>query len=137
VVFAWSEIRAVRRVVKQLLVEMLQHYSSASICMWTLLVMEEHYTGFQHSTPFILDGPMQSALPPQYTSDIIVVPYCMTSIISTPSLPQKIVVISFLADNICLNFVGLFSECMCIHCFGYSLVQHSQMKPRFCHLLLV
>jgi hypothetical protein len=57
----------------------------------------------------------------QYTSDVIVVHYCMNSTISTPFLSQKIVAIIYLAD-ICLNFFGLFSECVCIHCFDCSLV---------------
>jgi hypothetical protein len=51
VVVVWSEIRAIRRVVKQLWVEMLQQYSNASSCMWTCIAMEEHFTGCQHSSP--------------------------------------------------------------------------------------
>jgi hypothetical protein len=45
----------------------------------------------------------------------------MNFTISTPFLSQKTVAISFLAD-ICLNFLGLFGECVCIHCFGYTFV---------------
>jgi hypothetical protein len=41
---AVSEIRAVRRVVKQLPVEMLQQCLSANSCLWMCIVMEEHYT---------------------------------------------------------------------------------------------
>jgi hypothetical protein len=48
----------------------------------------------------------------------------------------KTVAIGFLED-ICLNFFGLFGECVCIHCFDCSLVQHSQMKSWFHHLLLM
>jgi hypothetical protein len=40
----------------------------------------------------------------------------------TPLLSQKTVAISFLADNICLNFSGLSGECVCIRCSDYSLV---------------
>jgi hypothetical protein len=54
-----SEIRAVRRVVKQLLLEMLQQCSSASICMQMCIVMEEQYTKCQHSMPCVLNGPKQ------------------------------------------------------------------------------
>jgi hypothetical protein len=36
----------------------------------------------------------------QYTCDIIVVPFCMNSTISTPFLSQKIVAISFLAGRL-------------------------------------
>jgi hypothetical protein len=53
-VVARSEIRAVRRVVKQLPVEMLLQCSSASSCMRARSGMEEHYTGRQHSTSFVL-----------------------------------------------------------------------------------
>jgi hypothetical protein len=45
VVVAGSEVGAVRKVVKQLPVEMLQQYSSASRCMRTRSVMEELYIG--------------------------------------------------------------------------------------------
>jgi hypothetical protein len=37
---------------------MLQQCSSASSCMRTCIVMEEHYIGCQHSMPFILNGPV-------------------------------------------------------------------------------
>jgi hypothetical protein len=48
----------------------------------------------------------------------------MNSTISTPFLSQKTVAfLSYLAgDNICLNFIGLFGDCVCIHCFGCSFV---------------
>jgi hypothetical protein len=59
VVVAWSEIRALRTVVKQLPVEMLQQCSSASSCLWTLIVTQVHYTGSYYSTPFVLYGPTQ------------------------------------------------------------------------------
>jgi hypothetical protein len=61
VVVARSEIRAVRRVVRQLPVEMLQQCSSANSCMQTHIVMEEYYkyTACQHSMPFVLNGPTQ------------------------------------------------------------------------------
>jgi hypothetical protein len=59
-VVAKCEVRAVRRVVKQLPVEMLKQYSSAISCMRTRIVMEEHYSfnGCQHSTFLVLNGPM-------------------------------------------------------------------------------
>jgi hypothetical protein len=59
VVVTQSEIRAVRMMVKQLPVEMVQQCSRASSCMRTHFVMEKHYTRCQHSTPFVLFGPMQ------------------------------------------------------------------------------
>jgi hypothetical protein len=48
---ARSEIGVVRRVVKQLSVEMLQQLSSTSTCNRARIVMEEHYNVCQHSTP--------------------------------------------------------------------------------------
>jgi hypothetical protein len=61
-VVTWREIRTVRRMVKQLPVEMLQLCLSASSCMQTSIVMEERYPGGQHSMPFVLNGPMRSFL---------------------------------------------------------------------------
>jgi hypothetical protein len=58
VVVAWSKIRALRRVVKQLPVKMLQQCTSVNSFEWTCFVMEEHYTGCQHSTPFALNDCM-------------------------------------------------------------------------------
>jgi hypothetical protein len=58
----------------------------------------------------------------QHTSDVIMAPCCMNSAISTHFLSQKTVAISFLANNVCLNFFSLFGECVCIHCFDCSLV---------------
>jgi hypothetical protein len=36
----------------------------------------------------------------------------MNSTTGTPFLSQKTDAISFLADNVCLNFFGLFGECV-------------------------
>jgi len=58
----------------------------------------------------------------QYVSDVIVVPGSINSINSTPFLSQNTVAISFLFANDCLNFLGLFGECVCIHCRDCSLV---------------
>jgi hypothetical protein len=58
---------------------------------------------------------------PQYTSDVIAVPCCMNSTISTPFLSQKTAAINLLAD-VYLNFFGLSGECVRIHCFNCSLV---------------
>jgi hypothetical protein len=73
----------------------------------------------------------------QCTYDIIVVPCCMNSTISTPFLSHKSAGIKFLADNVCLNF----SACLENMCASTTLTalwfQHLQMKPRFHHLLLV
>jgi hypothetical protein len=54
---AWSEIRAVRRVVKQLPVETLQQCSSASSCVRTRIAMKERYTVCRQSTTSVLNGP--------------------------------------------------------------------------------
>jgi hypothetical protein len=50
------------------------------------------------------------------------VPCCMNSTKSTPSLSQETVAISFMPDNVCLNFSGLFGEYVWIYCFDCSLV---------------
>jgi hypothetical protein len=61
----------------------------------------------------------------------------MNSTISTPFLPQKTVAISLLADTICLNFFSLFGEVCAFTALIDSWFQHSQMKPRFHHLILI
>jgi hypothetical protein len=54
----------------------------------------------------VLNGPMQSFFSIlQCTSDIIVFPYCMNSIISTYLLSKKTAAISFPAD-VCLTFLA-------------------------------
>jgi hypothetical protein len=59
-----------------------------------------------------------------------VVPCWINSIISTPFLSQRTVAISFLADIICLNFLGLFGECVCTSTAVTTFwFQHSQVKP--------
>jgi hypothetical protein len=75
----------------------------------------------EHSTLFVLNGPMLFFSVSQYTSEVIVAPCCMNSTV-TPFLSQKTIVISFLIDGICLNFFGLFGEHVCIHYFDCSLV---------------
>jgi hypothetical protein len=57
-----------------------------------------------------------------YTSDIIVVLCGMNSTINTPFLYQETAAISFLANNVYLNFFGFSGECVCIQCFDCSLV---------------
>jgi hypothetical protein len=42
------------------------------------------------------------------------------------------------ADSVCLNCFGLFCECVCASTALSTLwFQHSEIKPRFCHLLLI
>jgi hypothetical protein len=68
-----------------------------------------------------------------------VIPCCMNSTISTPFMSQETVAISFLADNICLNYFGLFGECVCIHCFDYSLdsvfANETQVSSPVAHMM--
>jgi hypothetical protein len=83
--------------------------------------MEEYYTGCQHSTPFVMNGPKQILV---FRNTILMLLLSLFAGIPPSALlscHKKTVAISFLAD-VCLNFFGLFGECMCIHCFGYSLV---------------
>ena len=114
---------------------MLQQSSSASSCMQTLIVMKNHCTKCQHSTPFFLNGTTKVLTVSLYTSDITVVPHCINSTISTPFLSQKTAASSFLDNDVYLIFFGLFGDCVYINCFAWF--QHSRMKPRFHHLLLV
>jgi hypothetical protein len=106
VVVSRSEIRAVRRVVKQLPDEMLQQCSSAAA-----------FHAFCSDWPYAVFYSVS-----QYASDVSVVLCCTNSTISTPLLSQKAVAISFLADNVCLNFFGLFDDCVCTNFFDCSLV---------------
>jgi hypothetical protein len=100
------------------------------------IVMEEHYTRCQHSTHFVLNGCKQSFSVLQYTSDIIVIPCCMKSTISTHFQSQEAAAISSLA-HICLNSL----TCLVSVCTSTTLTafwfQHSQKKSRFYRLLLV
>jgi hypothetical protein len=41
--------------------------------MWTRNVIEKQYTGCQHSTPFVLNGPTQFFSVSQYISGVTVV----------------------------------------------------------------
>jgi hypothetical protein len=116
---------------------MLQQCLSASRCMWMHTVMGEHYTysGCQHSTPFVLNGPAQLfSFAHAYTSDIIVVPCCIISTFSTPFLSYKIVAISFLV-NVCLHFLTCLVSMSASTVLTALWFQCSQMKctRRFHH----
>jgi hypothetical protein len=52
---ACSEIGATRRVAKQPGVAVIQQCWGARSCMRTRIVIDEHCTGCQHSTPFVLN----------------------------------------------------------------------------------
>jgi hypothetical protein len=112
VVVARSEIRAVRRVVKQLPVEMLQHCSSVSSCMRMRIFMEEHYTVCQHSMPVVLNEPTQFSFS---VSQNTFWRYCVNSTTSIPFLSQKTVVISFLAGRQRLFKLFRLVWWMCVH----------------------
>jgi hypothetical protein len=64
----------------------------------------------------------------------------MNFTVSAPFLSQKAAAISFLAENVCLNFFGLFGEYVCIHCFDCFLVStftnEIQVSPALTHMLL-
>jgi hypothetical protein len=127
VVVTRSETRALRRVVRQLPVEMLQQCSSASNCMQTCIVIEKHYTGCQHSAPFVLNGPTQFFLCVLRSRiQTLLWSYCfMNSTISTPFLPcpRKQLPLDFWqADKGCLSILWLFGGCVRILCFPCSLL---------------
>jgi hypothetical protein len=56
--------------------------------------------------------------------------------VSTPFQPQKTVVISFLADNVSLNFFSLSGECEFILCFDCSLVSKFTNETHLCGIAL-
>jgi hypothetical protein len=115
---------------------MLQYHFSASsrTCMQTHIFMEEHYTICQHSMPFVQNGPMQFfSSVSQYTSNVIAVPCCMNSICRQHSflVPENSFHrLSGRETMFVLNFLGLSA-------LTALWFQHSQMKPRFHHLLLI
>jgi hypothetical protein len=112
---------------------MLQHCSSVGSCMRERIAMKEHYSGYQHSTPFFWTALRSCFSVSQYISDIIVAPCYMNSTISTPFLFQKQMPSAFWQ-----TFVYTLSACL-VNVYASTALtaycfQHSQMKPRFCHL---
>jgi hypothetical protein len=103
------------------------------------IVMEEHYTSCQHATPFVLNDPTLFFL----CFAVHFWHYC------GPLLHEFHHQHSFpILENSChqfsgrqTTFVSTFSACLMIVCASTALTplwpQHSQMKPRFYHLLLV
>jgi hypothetical protein len=106
VVVTRRKIRAVRRVVKQLPVKVLQQCSSASSCMRTCIFIWENFTECQHSTSLVLNDSTQFIV-----SQYICAHYCGPLLheftISTPFLffPRKQLPSAFWqTNNICLKF---------------------------------
>jgi hypothetical protein len=92
--------------------------------------VEEHYTGCQHSTPFVPNGSSNYFNVSQYTSEVIVVLSCVNFTINNPFLPQKTVVIGFLAD-VSLNFLDLLGKYVCSHCFECFFVSTFTNETQF------
>jgi hypothetical protein len=109
-----------------------------------LYVDPHYYGGAQHRMTafhvFFSEWPYEIfSSVSQYTSDVIVIPYCMNSTISAPFLSQKTVAISFLAGRqrlfkpyrrvlwICMHPLLWLLSCFNIH----------ELNPKFHHLLLV
>jgi hypothetical protein len=111
-------IKALRRVVKQLIVEMFHQCPNARSCVQMRIVMVEHYIRCSVSHAFCSEWPALHSFY-SFCNKLLTLWSCVAWI---PFLSQKTAVISFLADNACLNFFGLFGECVCIQCFKYSLV---------------
>jgi hypothetical protein len=103
------------------------------------IIMEEHYTGCQHSTSFVLNGHTQFF----YCFAIHLVMLCSPLLHEFHHqhffhvLSQKTVA-SWQAD-ICLNFLGSFGEYVCIHCFDCSLVSaftnETQVSSSVTHMM--
>jgi hypothetical protein len=129
VVVTQDEIRDVRRVVKQLQVQMLQQCSSASSCMRTRIFMEEHYTGCQHSKPsFRMALRSFLVFRMQYTCDVIVVPCCMNCTLSAPFLSQKTVAIRFLEGRRMFKLFRLVWW-ICVHPLLWLIYQKLTLPP--------
>jgi hypothetical protein len=106
VVVGRSEIRAVRRMVKQLPAEMLQHWPSASSWMRKRTFTEKHYTVRQHSMSVVLNGLTSLFCVSQHTFDLIV----WISLSAFPSFLRKELPSAFWQADVCLNYFGLFGE---------------------------
>jgi hypothetical protein len=103
--------------------------------MWMHVVMEERYTGGQHSMPLFWMALRNFFCYFQCTSDIMV-PCWLDSTTNTPLLYQKAVAIN-LAYDVCLNFFGVFGECVRIHCSGFNIHKWNQVSsPITCMMWL-
>jgi hypothetical protein len=104
---------------------MFQQCSSSSSCIRTRIFRKEHYeyTVCQHSTPFVLNGSTQFFL--VFSNTLLTLLWSLVAWIPPSALlscPRKqLPSIFWQVDNVCLNFFGLFGECVCIHCFDCSL----------------
>jgi hypothetical protein len=76
--------------------------------MRMLIVMEDHDTGCQQSAPCILNARTQFFSASQCICDVIVVPCCTNSTISTASCSSKQLPSALWLTDICLNFFGLW-----------------------------
>jgi hypothetical protein len=105
---------------------MLQQCSSASNCtrMRTRIVMEEHCSLCQHSTPFVMNGSTQFFQCFAIHFWRYCGPFLHEFNINTPflSCPRKHLPSAFWqAENVYLNIFGLFKECVSIHCLDWFL----------------
>jgi tRNA(Arg) A34 adenosine deaminase TadA len=108
-IIAHCEITALRRVLKQLQVEVFQQcISASSYVQMCIILMEEYFIECQRSTPFVLNGPMHFYCVLEYTWEVTVVPCYMNSTTSTIFLSQETV---FWNQTVCLNFFDLCGEC--------------------------
>jgi hypothetical protein len=108
---------------------MLQQHMSASSCMRTRFVMEEHYTGSQHSTPFVVV--FRNTLLTLLCSLVSWIPPSAHISCSRKQFPSDF----WQADKVCWYFF----VCLMNVCVSTALTvlwfQHSLMKLRFHHLL--
>jgi hypothetical protein len=126
-VVAPSEIRAVRRAVKTLPVEMLQKCSSGSSCIRMGIAMDEHFTGCQHSTPFVLNGSTQIFLLFHHTPLTSLWPLVARIPPSPPPLlsfpvPVNSCHLLSIRRRLFKLFLYAWYMCVSIPCIDYSLV---------------
>jgi hypothetical protein len=104
---------------------MLQPCLSMSSCVWMCIVMEKHYTGCQYSSPFVQNG-WPCAVFLVFPNTLLMLLWSRVAWIPPSahlSSPRKQLSSAFCqADIVCLNFFSLFGDCVCIHCFDYTLI---------------
>jgi hypothetical protein len=119
VVVARSNIRVVRRVVKELPVEMPRNDQECS-AVYRRALLRSSTTMYVSILHLLLWMVLCSFL---VFWNMLVTSVCsLVAWIPLTALfwPKKTAANSFLAD-ICLNFPGLFGDCVCSHCFDCSL----------------
>ena len=118
IVIAWRQVRTVRRVVESLPVEELDQSIYASRSVGPRVVVQENDAFTEHPPP---PSETYAAF---HNKPLTLLWSLVPCILSTkfPCDPRKLCAIIFLFDSVCLNFLGLLGECVCIHSLDCSLI---------------